>query len=154
MTRWREELAVVPRAGLVACAITAAVLAVPWLLFAGRGFPIVPRVLLGGVLAMAIFAYGFGVSYIYGDARRRGMRHVMWAVVAAVVPNALGFVAYFLLREPILQRCPACGASVKRGFAFCPQCGAQASLACPDCRRPLDPAWGHCAHCGRKVTAA
>ena len=90
---------------------------------------------------------------VYGDAKRRGMRHVLWTLVAMFVPNALGFIAYFILRDPLLQPCAACGATARRDFAFCPQCGSPLPRVCPSCRRPVEPIWPHCAHCGQKVHA-
>jgi predicted RNA-binding Zn-ribbon protein involved in translation (DUF1610 family) len=131
----------------------AALLAAAGWSFAAQGFPIVPRLLLGAMFALMFFVYGLLVSYIYGDARRRGMRHVIWTVVAAVVPNGLGIIAYFLLREPLVQPCAACGARAKRGFAFCPRCGAAVAETCAACRRALEPGWSHCAHCGAPVSS-
>jgi RNA polymerase subunit RPABC4/transcription elongation factor Spt4 len=102
-------------------------------------------------MALFVFSYGFLVSYVYGDAKRRGMRALVWAVVAALVPNALGFIAYFLLREPLLKPCGACGVLARRDLAFCPQCGSPLAQVCPSCRRAVEPAWKHCAHCGALV---
>jgi hypothetical protein len=146
----RQELGVAPRFGVVLSALFA--------FMGGLLIVLVPnelllavRIALGILLALFIFIYGFLVSYVYGDAKRRGMRHGAWAAVAALVPNALGFIAYFLLREPLLQPCPSCGATARRDLAFCPQCGAPLRAACPACRRPLEAAWSHCAHCGTKI---
>jgi hypothetical protein len=147
----RRELAVAPRAGVVASAVLALV---PAVLFAvvTRGGPLPLRI--AGVVGFGlfVFVYGFLVSYVYGDAKRRGMRHRVWTLVAALVPNGLGFLAYFLLREPVLRRCGACGAAARRDLAFCPQCGSPLAGACPACRRPVEAHWGHCAHCGTKLS--
>jgi hypothetical protein len=147
----RRELAVAPRAGVVASALLALV---PAVLFAvvTRGGPLPLRI--AGVVGFGlfVFVYGFLVSYVYGDAKRRGMRHRVWTLVAALVPNGLGFLAYFLLREPVLRRCGACGAAARRDLAFCPQCGSPLAGACPACRRPVEAHWGHCAHCGTKLS--
>jgi hypothetical protein len=138
---------------VVVSAIVALAGGLAWSLVAA-GFPLPLRLAGATLIALLIFAYGFLVSYIYGDAKRRGMRYRLWAVVAAVVPNALGFIAYFLLREPLLRTCGACGAAARRDFAFCPQCGGPMAHACRECRRALDAAWTHCAHCGAKIGAA
>jgi hypothetical protein len=147
----RRELAVAPRAGVLASAVLALV---PAVLFAvvTRGGPLPLRV--AGVVGFGlfVFVYGFLVSYVYGDAKRRGMRHRVWTLVAALVPNGLGFLAYFLLREPLLRRCGACGAAARRDLAFCPQCGSPLAGACPACRRPVEAHWSHCAHCGTKLS--
>jgi len=88
------------------------------------------------------------VGYVYGDARQRGMNHVMWTLLALLIPGAVGIILYFILREPLPLACPACGAPVRKGHAFCPGCGAPVRAACPRCRAPVEPTWRNCAHCG------
>ena len=88
------------------------------------------------------------VGYVYGDARRRGMNHVMWTLIALLIPGAVGIILYFILREPLPVACPACGAPVRKAHAFCPGCGAAVRPACPQCRAPVEPTWRNCAHCG------
>ena len=152
MNRLRQELGVAARKGVVIAALLAFVAALLFVLFA-REFPLGARIALGAALAFFMFLYGFLVSYVYGDAKRRGMRQTLWALVAAFVPNALGFIAYFLLREPLIGPCGACGAAARRDFAFCPQCGSPRplGLVCAACRRPVETAWSHCAHCGTRI---
>jgi hypothetical protein len=153
MSRLRSEFQVAAKTGVTISALlslTAMVLFVVVLPDPPFGF----RILLGLLLAAILFVYGFLVSYVFGDAKRRGMRHVAWTLVAAFVPNALGFIAYFLLREPLLQPCPACGATARRDFAFCPQCGSPLPRVCGGCRKPVEPIWTHCAHCGQKLLGA
>jgi hypothetical protein len=151
MSWLRRELGVVSPTG-VAISVLLALGAAAAFSFAAQGFPFPYRVALIGAMALIIFVYGFLVTYVYGDARRRGMRHVLWAIVAAAVPNGIGIIAYFLLREPLLQPCAACGTRARRGFAFCPKCGAPLAETCAACRRALDPGWSHCAHCGAPVS--
>jgi hypothetical protein len=153
MSRLRRELGVAARAGVTTSALLAFVGGLLLVLATG-GHPLAVRIALGAAMALFIFLYGFLVSYVYGDARRRGMRPGLWALVAAVVPHALGLIAYFLLREPLLQQCAACGAAARRDFAFCPQCGSPLRRVCSACRRPLEIAWSHCAHCGTKIEGA
>ena len=150
MSRLRDELGVAPRPGIAISVLLAFVGTGAWLLVADRA-PLAARIPLALALALLVFLYGFLVSYVYGAARRRGMRPAPWALAAAFVPNALGFIAYFLLREPLLQRCGACGASARRAYAFCTQCGAPLGRTCPTCRRPVEAFWDHCAHCGTKL---
>ena len=153
MSWLRREFAVVPRLGVLISLLGALLAAAGWA-FAAQGFPIALRLLTGAMWMLLFFGYGLLVSYVYGDARRRGMRHVLWTVIAAAVPNGLGIIAYFLLREPPLRPCASCGTGVKRGFAFCPRCGAAVAEACATCRRALEPGWTHCAHCGAPVSSA
>jgi Double zinc ribbon len=150
MSRLRQAFGVAPRPGVAISGLVALVGALLWAIVAA-GFPPALRIALTAAMALFIFLYGFLVSYVYGDAKRRGMRHRIWALVAALVPNGLGFLAYFLLRDPLLQSCGACGAPARRELAFCPQCGSSLRQVCPACRRPLETAWSHCAHCGTKI---
>jgi hypothetical protein len=147
VSRLRQELGVAARKGVAASAVVALVAALVWALVA-QGFPLAVRIALTGALALFVFLYGFLVSYVYGDAKRRGMRAGLWTLVAALAPHALGFIAYFLLREPVLSPCGACGAAAARDLAFCPQCGAPRRPVCPACRRPVEKAWSRCGHCG------
>jgi hypothetical protein len=150
MSRLTQEFHVADRSGVAISAILAAAGFTAFVLVANEP-PIQFRVPLGLLIFAFMFTYGFLVSYVYGDAKRRGMRQVLWTLIAFFVPNALGFIAYFLLREPLLQPCAACGATARRDFAFCPQCGAPLPRVCPSCRRPVEPIWPHCAHCGQKL---
>jgi hypothetical protein len=150
MSRLAQELNVAARTGVAVSAILA-VTAFTLFVILPDDPPVVVRVLLGVLSGALIFVYGFLVSYVYGDAKRRGMRHVLWTLIATFVPNALGFIAYFILRDPLLQPCAACGATARRDFAFCPQCGSALPRVCPSCRRPVEPVWPHCAHCGQKL---
>ncbi len=153
MSRLSTEFQVASRSGVVVSALIAAAGFIAFVLVADEP-PIEARIPLGLLVAAILFTYGFLVSYVHGDAKRRGMRHVLWTFIAFFVPNALGFIAYFLLRDPLLQPCAACGATTKRDFAFCPQCGAPLPRVCPSCHRPVEPIWPHCAHCGQKLHGA
>jgi hypothetical protein len=140
----------VPRTG-AALSLLAAFGLMLLIFFAANDLPVIGRIAVGLFAALMVLAYGFLVSYVYGDSKRRGMRQVVWTLVAAFVPNALGFIAYFILREPLLQPCGSCGATARRDFAFCPQCGAPLPRVCPSCHRPVELVWTHCAHCGQRL---
>jgi hypothetical protein len=160
MTRFRKELSVIPWpawaiAVFVYLALGVLMVAVPlqldpeiqhwplWLkafLVAGPGLPMAICVLL--------------VGYVNGDARRRGMRYVMWTLLAALIPNAIGIILYFVLREPLTTACPRCAVQLRPGYAFCPKCGAATALACPQCRSAVEPGWSHCPRCGAAIPTA
>jgi RNA polymerase subunit RPABC4/transcription elongation factor Spt4 len=117
----------------------------------GAGAP-VPIRLLGPVVIPALLAaYVVLIGYVYGDARRRGMRYVMWTLLAIFLFNGIGIILYFILREPLLVYCSKCGAGVQPSHAFCPRCGASVQPACPACHRILQPGWTHCAWCGNQL---
>ena len=75
---------------------------------------------IGGLFAAA---YVLLAGYVYADASRRGMPAIAWTALTVLVPNAIGFVLYFLLRKPIVHPCPNCGCGVAQDAAFCSRCG-------------------------------
>jgi hypothetical protein len=61
------------------------------------------------LLPMILAGYTLLIGYIYGDARRRGMRYVMWTLLAIFLFNGIGVILYFILREPLQVYCSRCG---------------------------------------------
>jgi hypothetical protein len=104
------------------------------------------------ILPILVFAVVFVIvmleGYVYGDAKRRGMRYVMWTLLAIFVPDAIGIILYFVLRDPLPVTCPKCGTSVVSKLTFCPSCGTSVKPTCPQCGKPVDLSWKNCGHCG------
>ena len=113
--------------------------------------PVPVRVFAPFLIPLVFAGYIIAVGYVYGDARRRGMRHVMWTLLAIFVPNGIGIILYFILRDPMPVYCSRCGHPMNAGFAFCPGCGCNILPACPGCHKTLNPGWSHCAWCGTKM---
>src|SRR5262245_32479676 len=89
-----------------------------------EGFhPPFPLLFVGILIAATMYVYILLLGYIAADAKRRGMRVVLWVLLAIFVPNAIGIILYFILRDPLLRKCPACGVSSGPSYAFCPSCG-------------------------------
>src|SRR5271168_1177781 len=84
---------------------------------AGLGFG-----LLAGVF-IAVWVVCLG--YVYADARRRSMPPVLSTLMAAFVPNLLGFLIYFVIRRPIALPCAQCGQAMRADHPFCSWCGYQ-----------------------------
>ncbi len=103
-------------------------------------------------MPLIVAIYVVLVGYVHADARRRGMRYVMWTLLAIFVPNALGIILYFVLRDPLMIPCSSCAVQIRPGFAFCPSCGAALANVCPGCRKPVDAHWSHCVACGTKIS--
>ncbi len=89
MSRFREEFYVIPRRSLVFSLSLAGVAALLILVFA-KDVPLGPRIAMAILAPTVLLIYVLLVSYVYGDSRRRGMRPVLWTLVALFVPNAVG----------------------------------------------------------------
>lgn len=160
MSRFRHEVNLVPRpafaiATCVWLAFFLLMMLVPFRLDPeGRSWPLAGKLAISILPGIPLFVLVLLVGYVYGDAKRRGMRYVMWTLLAALIPNAIGIILYFVLRDPLPVNCMRCGAPARPGFAFCPKCGGPLTAACPQCRRTVEPGWSHCAHCGAPLRAA
>jgi hypothetical protein len=157
MSRFSEETKLISGgiwalAGIVYVAMTACLLFV--VSRPSSDFGDWPGFLFAFGVPAVLFFYVLFIGYVYRDAQRRGMRHIMWTLLVIFIPNAIGFILYFIFRDPILQGCPRCGADVRAGFAYCPKCGAQRAQTCPQCRRQVEPSWTHCAQCGTQLLEA
>lgn len=160
MSRIREELKVVPRTAWVIAVVTyLAFVALVWLVLMPRDPDLSPwpgwgKAIFAAGIPLLLFVYVLLVGYVNGDARRRGMRHVLWTLLAIFIPNAIGIILYFILRDPPLRNCPKCGTAARSGFAFCPACGTAMAQTCPECHHAVEPSWSHCPSCGRGLHAA
>lgn len=154
MSRFRDEVALVPRvaytiATCVWLGFFALMMGVPFRLDPeGRRWPMAGKLAMSILPGLPLFILVLLIGYVYADAKRRGMRYVMWTLLAALIPNAIGVILYFVLREPLLVNCPHCGAQARQGFPFCPKCGGALAQSCPQCRRAVEPGWTHCGYCG------
>jgi hypothetical protein len=159
MSRFREELRVIPVVAWLIAIVVAVCMEFLLLRFAFaddanvRNWPFLAQAGLSTFTALIVAAYILLVGYIGRDARRRGMRPVLWTLIAIFVPNAIGIILYFFMREPVMSTCPRCGTPVKPTFAFCHQCGTEIARACPHCRRPVEHNWKACAYCGTDLVA-
>jgi RNA polymerase subunit RPABC4/transcription elongation factor Spt4 len=158
MSRFRQEFALVPNGArwtavvvcLMAAALMASLVLVPGFMESDPKAVAMLLPLFGASLFGVAFlgAFILLVGYVFADARRRGMNHVLWTLIAIFVPNGIGLILYFILRDPRPVPCGSCGALVVKQHAFCPGCGAPARAACPQCRQVVEPAWRNCGRCG------
>jgi hypothetical protein len=102
---------------------------------------------LGVLAGIAAGCYLLFIGYINRDAKRRGMSPVLWTIVAMFIPNALGIILYFLLRQPLRNACPQCGNTVQTAFNFCPCCNFKLCPSCPQCQRIVNFAYLYCPYC-------
>jgi len=168
--RFRDELAVIPRWMVIALAIIfviAQILAMLINVFgvANNGVmwpegygPVVASLALAGLItlgAVFIFPWILLLGYVNRDAKRRGMNSALWTLVCIILMPAyvlLGFIIYFLVREPLPYECPKCGATVGPRFNFCPNCRCDLHPSCPNCGHEIVESDKFCAFCGHDCT--
>ncbi len=160
MNRFWEEMKIIPRGAWILGLLVYCCLTIPLFLFA---IPNDPKLGRWPVAGQAAFVFGVCflivpfialIGYVYADAKRRGMRYVMWTLLAFFIPDAIGIILYFILRDPMPKPCPGCSTPVKAGFTFCPHCGTSTQPTCTNCGRGVDFGWANCPHCGTKLPAA
>jgi RNA polymerase subunit RPABC4/transcription elongation factor Spt4 len=118
-----------------------------------RLWPLLGKFAFTLFIPAVLVTYVLLIGYVYSDSKRRGMRHVMWTLLAMFVPNALGIILYFLLRDPMPSPCPNCGFLAAGGFSYCPQCGSELLRVCRVCKKKIEPGWANCAYCGTPTGA-
>ena len=105
-----------------------------------------------GFLAGAVVAcYFLLIGYVNNDAGRRGMSRTLWTLIVIFVPNALGFILYFLMRQPAMQACPQCHTMVQATFNYCPSCNTKLHPHCAQCQRMVQLTDTFCPYCGYKL---
>jgi RNA polymerase subunit RPABC4/transcription elongation factor Spt4/putative effector of murein hydrolase LrgA (UPF0299 family) len=118
--------------------------------------PIMPLISIVGGLFVALFILLIG--YVNADSKRRGMNSLLWTLLVIFIPKAIGFLAYFLLRKPLLveggRSCPKCGTGVGGDFRFCPKCGYSFAPTCGNCGRSIQPDFLVCPYCGKPAGGA
>jgi RNA polymerase subunit RPABC4/transcription elongation factor Spt4 len=154
MTPHTEHRGIIPFAAWITAAIVSAFILLIFFMAVTNDKFGLPELVFFPFISCLVGGYILLVGYVYGDAKRRGMRHVMWTWVAILVPNGLGIILYFILREPLMVYCHHCGYRSKPGFAYCPNCGYAMAPTCPNCKRVVQPGWTHCAYCGTSLTPA
>jgi hypothetical protein len=116
-------------------------------------FPEAGKFVLSLFVPLVISGWILLIGYVFGDAKRRGMRHWLWTLLAIFIPDAIGIILYFILRDPLPFYCSSCGASLKSTYTFCPNCSAPLRPTCTQCGRGLERGWKHCPNCGTAAPA-
>ena len=157
-TTFSEEFAIIPKFLYVFCVAGFIAMACVFLYVIPHHDPHTPpatvRLLLSVLAGIGLSIYFLLIGYVNQDAKRRDMGQVLWTLLVIFVPNCLGFLAYFLLRKPLIQYCPQCGDRVERGFHFCAKCGCELSPSCGSCGNPVSHEYVVCPHCGKSLGTA
>jgi RNA polymerase subunit RPABC4/transcription elongation factor Spt4 len=96
----------------------------------------------------------FHFGYVNRDAKRRNMNSTLWTLLVIVLFPAylaIGFIIYFLVREPLPYTCPQCPATVNARFNFCPNCKYNLRPACPQCQREVFDDDKFCPYCATEL---
>jgi len=109
------------------------------------------HLIFGYTTGAALASYVLLVGYVSRDVRRRNMSAALWILIVVVMPGGIGAVVYFLLRQPILMRCPHCTTELDASVHFCPQCQFQVAPVCGQCFRGVQITDVYCAQCGHEV---
>jgi RNA polymerase subunit RPABC4/transcription elongation factor Spt4 len=109
------------------------------------------RPVLGLLAGICGGCYLLFIGYINRDAQRRGMSPTLWTLVAILIPNGMGILLYFVLRQSLRSACPQCGNAVQMGFNFCPRCNYKLSPTCPRCQHLVAVDDVYCPYCGTSL---
>jgi Double zinc ribbon/Phospholipase_D-nuclease N-terminal len=91
------------------------------------------------------------IGYVSRDVKRRNMPAALWMLIVVIMPGGIGAVVYFLLRQPILARCPNCTTELATSYHFCPQCQFQLAPVCGQCFRGVQITDVFCTQCGHDL---
>ncbi len=122
--------------------------------------PATASVALAGIVtavSLVMASLIFMVGYVNRDAKRRGMNSTLWTLLVLILSPGwliIGFVIYFLMREPMPYQCPQCGSTVGARFNFCPNCKCNLHPSCPQCKREIAETDKFCPYCGNDLRAA
>src|SRR5262249_19809470 len=152
VTPQRNNKSVIPTIAWVLAALAPGLALLVCLAVATNGKLRPPEFLILIFGACLLGAFILLIGYIHNDAKRRGMRYVLWTWLAILIPNGLGIILSFILREPLMVYCSRCGSPGKPGLPYCPNCGQAMAPTCPNCKHVVQSGWPHCAYCGTSLT--
>ena len=109
------------------------------------------RVLMGYSWGTLIASYVLLVGYVSRDVKRRKMFGPLWMLIVILMPGGIGAVVYFLLRQPMLSRCPHCSTEITSTYHFCPQCQFQMAAVCGRFFRGVQITDVFCKQCGHDL---
>ena len=109
------------------------------------------RLMMSYSCGTLLASYILMIGYVSRDVRRRAMSPGLWMLIVIIMPGGVGAVVYFLLRQPMLTRCPHCTTEIASTFHFCPQCQFQMAPVCGQCFRGVQITDVYCTQCGHDL---
>ena len=109
------------------------------------------RLMMGYAWGSLVASYALLLGYVSRDVKRRGMSAGLWMLVCVVLPGGIGAVVYFMLRQPVLSRCPNCSTEIAATYHYCPQCQFQMAPVCGECHRGVKITDVFCTQCGHDL---
>jgi hypothetical protein len=109
------------------------------------------RLIFSYTTSAALASYVLLIGYVSRDVKRRHMSAPLWMLIVLVMPGGIGAIVYFLLRQPLMMRCPHCRTELVEGVHFCPQCRFQVAPVCGQCFRGVQITDAYCPQCGHDV---
>ncbi len=148
-----EELRMIPRWSMIlAFLLFAAMQVIFHVVMPHHKHELLPlRLMMGYAWGSLVASYALMLGYVSRDAKRRGMSVGLWMLVCVVGTGGIGAVVYFLLRQPIVSRCPNCSTTISASFHFCPQCQFQVAPVCAVCHRGVKITDVFCTLCGHDL---
>jgi hypothetical protein len=125
-----------------------------------RENPPLAMLAVAGIIAgvwLLLSIYTCLIAYVNRDAKRRGMSSGLWSFLVIVLSPAyfaVGFIVYFLMREPLPYSCPQCGTTVGARFNYCPNCKCNLHPSCPQCKREVAEGDKFCPYCAQELAPA
>jgi hypothetical protein len=125
-----------------------------------QGHPVAQSIALAGIVTAAslfLAVFIFLVAYVNRDAKRRGMNSALWTLLVIVLCPAyfaVGFIIYFLMRQPLPYNCPQCATTVDARYNFCPNCKCNLHPSCPQCKQEVVETDKFCPYCAQDLRAA
>jgi len=121
--------------------------------------PVIASLALAGIVTVTslfLASFIFLVAYVNRDAKRRGMSSGLWTFLVIVffpAYFAIGFIIYFLMRQPLPYNCPQCGTQVDARYNFCPNCKCNLHPSCPQCKNEVSETDRYCPYCSQDLSA-
>lgn len=109
------------------------------------------------LLSLFVASLVFLIGYVNRDAKRREMNSALWTLLVILLLPAwgfIGFIIYFLMREPLPYPCPQCGRAVGARFNFCPNCKCNLHPSCPNCKHEVVETDKFCPYCAHELGSA